>query len=72
MSLRATATKVVLTVLGLGSIARADDLGTVIQEGRPCPLLFDLANGGTWRNLSPTVNDVMVCPDFTFITTGLA
>jgi len=66
------AVKTVLTLLALGSIARADDLQTIIAEGKPCPLWFDLANGGTWRNLSPTLNDLLLCPGFTFTTTGLA
>jgi hypothetical protein len=71
-SFRAAVTKAVLIVLGLGSIARADSLQTIIEEGKVCPLLFDWANGGTWRHLTPTVNDVVICPDFTYITTGLA
>ena len=71
-SLRAAAAKAVLIVLGLGAIARADDLDTILDEGRICPVLVDLFNGGTWRDLSPTINDLLLLPDFTFITTGVA
>lgn len=71
-SFHAAAAKAALILMGLGSIARADDVQTIINEGKLCPLLFDLIHGGNWRNLSPAVNDVLVCPDFTFITTGIA
>lgn len=70
--LRAAAAKGVLIVLGLGAIARADDLDTILDEGRICPVLVDLFNGGTWRDLSPTFNDLLLLPGFTFITTGVA
>ncbi len=61
-----------MIVLGLGAVARADDLGTMIDMGKPCPLLFDFLNGGAWRNLSPSLNDLLLLPDFTFRMTGLA
>ena len=71
-SLRGTMARTALILMGLGAVARADDIGTILEEGRPCPLLFDFFWGGLWRNLSPTLNDLLLFPDFTFRTTGLA
>ncbi|MBN1341839.1 MAG: hypothetical protein JXQ73_04125 [Phycisphaerae bacterium] len=71
-ALRPIITKSALILLGLGSIARADDLQTIISQGKACPLLFDWVNGGNWRGLSPTISDAALCPDFTFIFTGIA
>lgn len=71
-SFRIVTVKAALIVMGLGSIARADDLQTIVEKGKLCPLLFDLANGGQWRGLTPTLNDWFFWPDFTFITAGVA
>ncbi len=71
-SFRATTAKAILIVMGLGSTARADDLQTIVDKGKLCPLLFDLVNGGQWRGLTPTLNDLFLWPDFTFTTTGLS
>jgi len=63
--------KSALVVTGLGSMAKADSLQTIIDMGKPCPLLFDIANGGAWRHLTPTFNDVFLWPGWTVFTTGI-
>ncbi len=67
-----TLTKATLFALGLSSIAQAQDDSSLITNGVICPLIFDAVHGGEWRNLSPTINDVAVCSNFTMTQAGLA
>jgi hypothetical protein len=71
-SFRGVCIKTALIVMGLGSIARGDSLQTMVSQGKICPILFDAMNGGAWRDLRPTFNDLLLCPDWTWITTGVA
>lgn len=66
-----TLIRATLFVLGLSSIANGQD-DALLTNGTICPLIYDAVNGGQWRDLSPTVNDVLLCSDFTATQAGLA